>query len=111
MGWLPFVDDDNVSDPRWDETWQHLYDQFGDKLLWDNTTYKQLAFFLSSMPFVGDIGVMADSYRSFQDYMRNNNLTWDDVMYPWLAGRRFGVSSSAFGALNFVSSNLKSLYR
>lgn len=111
MSWLPWIDDDNVSDPRYDPSWSYLYDDFVDNVFWENTTYKQLAFFLSSMPFVGDIGVMADSYRSFQDYMKNNNLTWNDIMYPWLAGRKFGVSSSGFGALNYVSSNIRQLYR
>lgn len=111
MGWLPWIDDENVSDPRYDETWQHLYDDFGDEILWDNTTYKQLAFFMSSLPFVGDIGYMADSFRSFNDYMKNTGMTWDDVMYPWIAGRRFGVSHSAYGAVNFVSRNLSKLYR
>lgn len=111
MGWLPWIDDDNVSDPRYDSTWSHLYDDLGDKLLLDNTTYKQLAFFLSGLPFVGDIGYMADSFRSFNDYMKNAGLTWNDVMYPWIAGRRFGASQSAYGALNFVSTNIRKLYR
>lgn len=111
MGWLPWIDDPDVTDPRYDETWAHLYDDFGDKILWDNITYKQMAFFLSGLPVVGDIGIMADSFRSFNDYMKNTGLTWDDVMYPWLTGRRFGVGSSGYHALNFVSSNLNKLYR
>lgn len=86
-----------------------------DPFAWtfDQASYNQLAFWLSQLPVVGDIGVMADSFRSFEDYMKNRGLTWDDIVYPWMAGRRYsgGSFQSVYGSLNFVSSNLNKLYR
>lgn len=113
--WLPFVDDQDTVDPRWSETFQYLYDNvtwddFG-RQMFDSDEWKKAMFFISGLPVVGDIAVMADSYRSFQDYMKNSGLTWSDILYPALTGRKYGVSSSAYGALNFVSSNLNRLYR
>lgn len=113
--WLPFVDDENVVDPRWSDTFRYLYDNvtwddFGRKMF-DTDEWKQAMFFVSGLPVVGDIAVMADSFRSFNDYMENTGLTWSDIVYPALTGRKFGTSRSAYGALNFVSSNIGKLYR
>lgn len=112
--WLPFVDDENVVDPRYSPEFSYLYDDFWEKFgsdIFGSEYWKQAMFFVSGLPVVGDIAVMADSFRSFQDYMKNTGLTWGDIMYPALTGRKFGVSHSAYGALNFVSSNIDRLYR
>lgn len=113
--WFPFMEDDDVQDPRWSPEWSHLYDQidvsdFGYDIF-NNDYWKQAMFFVSGLPVVGDIAVMADSFRSFQDYMKNTGLDWSDIVYPALTGRRFGTSRSAYGALNYVSSNINRLYR
>lgn len=112
--WLPFVDDENVVDPRYSPEFSYLYDDFWENFgsgIFGSEYWKQAMFFVSSLPVVGDIAVMADSYRSFQDYMENTGLGWSDILYPALTGRKFGVSSSALGALNFVSHNITKLYR
>lgn len=79
----------------------------------DDGAWNYLAFQLSKLPVVGDIGYMADSTRSFMDYMKNNGLTWADITYPWMAGRQYGGGTvqSLYGSVNFVSSNLRKLYR
>lgn len=113
--WLPFLEDEDVVDPRWSENFRYLYegvtwDDFGRKMF-DSDDWKKAMFFISGLPVVGDIAVMADSFRSFNDYMENTGLGWGDILYPALTGRKFGVSSSALGALNYVSHNITKLYR
>lgn len=107
MGWLPFVDDDDVWMPHYDP---NLWEDIDWNSEFD-AGYKKLAFMLSGLPVVGDIGYMADKFRSFEDYMRNYNLTWNDIVYPWMAGRSAGVSSAGFGVLNYMSRNLEKFYR
>lgn len=96
-------------------TWKDLYDNAGAGVPEERRSeyLNQAAFILSMVPIVGDIGVIADSYRSFNDYMKNTGLTWADIAYPWLAGNRYGGGSvkSVYGSLNFVSNNLTRLYR
>lgn len=114
MGWLPFVDDEDVVDPRYSPEFSYLYDDYWEKFgadIFQSDQWKQLMFAISGLPVVGDIAVMADSFRSFNDYMSNTGLTWADIVYPALTGRKFGTSHSAYGALNFVSSNIGKLYR
>lgn len=94
--------------------WQQIYEQAGMSVPEEKKDefLNESAFFLSMLPIVGDIGYMADSFRSFNDYMKNSGLTWADITYPWMAGRRFsgGTVQSMYGSLNFVSSNIGKLY-
>lgn len=74
--------------------------------------YNMSAYFLSMIPIVGDVGYMADQFRSFNDYLKNNNMTWADVMYPWIEGKKHNTSvTSMYGGLNFYSSNISRLYK
>ena len=60
----------------------------------------------SSLPFIGDAIRSRDNWNYINDYMRNRGLGWSDVKYP---SRVVGASTSGYG-LNFVSSNIESLY-
>lgn len=95
--------------------WKQIYDMadMGVPEEKKDEFLNQSAFFLSMLPVIGDIGYMADSFRSFNDYMKNYGLEWSDIVYPWMAGRKYGGGSvrSMYGSLNFVSANLTKLYR
>lgn len=124
MGWLPFVDDENVSDPRYDGLW-HLYDNMDipdpvrDFLASDenpftggnNAANNQYLTWLSMIiPGVDRMIQTVQGYNDLLDYMENTGLTWKDII-PGHAIRTFGLGGSVYGTLNFVSSNLNKLYR
>lgn len=67
-----------------------------------------LDWFASNVPIFGDFVKMRDNFNYIMDYMKNYGLDWSDMRYP---SKVTGSGSSPFGSLNFVSSNLKKLYR
>lgn len=128
---FPFMSDPNVSDPRYDSTWKHLYDDWKwpeDKIRdfladpeqnpWtgdaNNAANNEYLFYLSLIPGVSEAVRMADNVNKFFDYMENTGLTWEDIIYPGSAASRFGLAGGAgvgFDTLNWTSSNLERLYR
>lgn len=61
----------------------------------------------SSLPVLGGFLRSRDNWNYIDDYMRNRGLNWSNVKYP---SRVVGASTSGYG-LNFVSSNIESLYK
>lgn len=64
-------------------------------------------YWASSVPVIGSVFRAIDNHRYITDYMRNTGLSWSDVRYP----TRLIGAGSASGAVSFVSSNIKNLYR
>lgn len=61
---------------------QNLYNVYNDP---SKKGYRnQLEYRFSSYPIVGDYIRNRDAEKYLSDYMRNRNLTWDDVKYPGL---------------------------
>lgn len=73
----------------------------------DDEYYNRLRYFLTGVPFIGDVLRTQDDYNYVNDYMKNRGLSWSDVRYPsHLSG------ASGFGhTLNYVSSNIERLYK
>lgn len=62
---------------------------------------KALKYLLADVPIMGDMIRSADSYRAMTDYLKNRNMSWDDVRYPGIqrgAGVTSGVSSPLMSA-------------
>lgn len=121
MGWLPFIDDENVSDPRYDPTWSHLYGEdlvrnflAGDENPWtggNNGANNQYLTWLSMViPGVDKMIQTVQGYQDLLNYMDTYNLTWKDII-PGHAIRTFGLGGSVSGTLNYMSSNIARLYR
>jgi len=77
---------------------------------WTDRTWRrdyQIRAFASSIPVFGDFIKYQDNMRYMDDYLSNRGLSYRDIRYPTrtVAGQ-FGK-----GTLNFVSSNIKRLYR
>lgn len=69
---------------------------------------KQFEYLFSNLPGYGDWVRARDNFNWITDYLKNYGMNWSDMRYP---SRVSGSGSSPYGALNFVSSNLKHLYR
>lgn len=69
---------------------------------------KQFEYMFANLPVYGDWLRARDNFNYISDYLRNNDMNWSDILYP---SRVTGSGSSPYGSLNFVSSNLKKLYR
>lgn len=127
MGWLPFIDDENVSDPRYGSTWSHLYEDWqwpedkirdflsGDENPWtgdgSNGANNQYLTWLSMViPGVDKMIQTVQGYQDLLNYMDTYNLTWKDII-PGHATRAFGLGGSVYGTMNFMSSNIARLYR
>lgn len=65
--------------------------------------------FLAGFPIIGTMMQSRDNWNYMYDYMTNRGLSWSDIEYPTRTVA--GVDRSAYGALNFVSSNIERLYR
>nr|APG55841.1 hypothetical protein [Circular ssDNA virus sp.] len=81
-----------------------------DRSDWTEDTWRrdyQIRAFATSIPVVGDFIKYQDNVRYMDDYLSNRGLSYRDIRYPsrTVAGQ-FGK-----GTLNFVSSNIKKLYR
>lgn len=70
-------------------------------------TWYQIGAFASSIPVVGDFIRYQDNMRYMDDYLSNRGLSYRDVRYP----SRTVAGLFGKGTLNFVSSNIKRLYR
>lgn len=125
MGWLPFVDDENTTDPRYDSTWSYLYDDIefhdqvrdflsGDENPWtggDNGANNQYITWLSMIiPGVDRMIKTVQGYQDLLNYMDTYHLTWKDII-PGHVINTFNLGGSAYGALNYMSSNISRLYR
>lgn len=62
--------------------------------------------FVSGLPIISAYTSARDNSQYMRDYMRNRALDWGDIKY---SSRTTGWGMS--GAINFVSSNVKKLYR
>lgn len=67
----------------------------------------QFDAFATSIPIVGDYIRYRDNMAYMDDYMTNRGLSYKDILYP---SRTVGGTYGK-GTLNFVSSNIKRLYR
>lgn len=127
MGWLPWIDDENVTDPRYGSTWQHLYDDWqwpedhirdflsGDENPWTSDNPNAADNYYTTLlqmivPGVDQFVQTVQGYKDLLDYMENTGLTWKDII-PGHASRTFRLGGSVYGSLNFVSTNLAKLYR
>lgn len=122
MGWLPFVDDENTYDPRW----SHLYDDWewpedkireflaSDENPWtggENGANNQYITWLSMViPGVSQMIKTVQGYQDLLNYMDTYHLTWKDII-PGHVVNTFNLGTSAYGALNYMSSNIAKLYR
>lgn len=68
----------------------------------------EIKWWFSGVPVIGDAMRMLDSNRKMEDYLRNRNMSWSDMMY--VPGASYSPSGMG-SVLNFVSSNLGRLYR
>lgn len=80
-----------------------------------NEDYAKLAWqvknFMSGIPVIGSYFTMSDQTKYMQDYLDNRGLSWTDIKYPTLTGNTSGYSSLGRSMTNFVSSNIKNLYK
>lgn len=67
--------------------------------------YRQQSF-LAGLPIIGSYYSSRDNTQYLSDYMRNTGLDWSDLKYP---SRTVGWGNS--GQINFLSSNVKKLYK
>ncbi len=81
-----------------------------DRSDWTDDAWRreyQIRAIASAIPVVGNLVKYQDNMRYMDDYMSNRGLSYGDVRYSTrTAGGTLGV-----GTLNFVSSNIKRLYR
>ena len=77
---------------------------------WDQTKYTQYLF-LRQLPVIGQYTNFLTDYYDDMSYMRQNQLDWDKVRRPWKL--KSSNSGTAFirSGINFVSDNVKRLYR
>lgn len=78
--------------------------------LYEDGGWQKVAYYGQHIPVIGDFIRAYDTQRYLDDYMRNTGLTWADVRYPT---RLFsaGYGGAIGGSVNFVSSNIKRLYK
>lgn len=80
-----------------------------------NEDYAKLAWqvknTLSGLPVIGNYFTISDQTQYMQDYLNNRGLSWSDIKYPTLTGNTSGYSGLGRSMTNFVSSNIKSLYK
>lgn len=69
---------------------------------------KQFEYLFTNLPGYGDWVRARDNFNYITDYLRNNGMSWSDMLYP---SRVTGSGSSPYGSLNFYSSNIKKLYQ
>lgn len=62
--------------------------------------------FISGLPILSAYTSARDNSRYLSDYVRNTSVDWSDIKYP---ARTTGWGMS--GGINYVSSNVKKLYR
>lgn len=82
-------------------------DALGTVLGLTNDDKRELEYMASQVPFIGDLITARDNYNYITDYMRNRGLSWEDMRYP---SRVTGSGSGYYGAVSFVSDNIKRLY-
>lgn len=71
----------------------------------------RFSYMFSSLPVIGDFMKASDNYQYMNDYLDNRGMSWSDMKYPTRqSGSGYG-SSSLRGSYNFVSDNIKYLYR
>lgn len=61
---------------------------------------------MQNVPLIGDVFKDEDNYNYYSDYLKNRGLSWSDVKYPTRLNMGVGMSG-----VNFVSSNIRSLYK
>lgn len=69
---------------------------------------------LSGIPVVGDVLKTKNQWDYMSDYMENKGLNWEDVQYPALLNsglNTVNLYNSVRRGTNFVSDNIKKLYR
>lgn len=77
---------------------------------WDEEKYTKYIF-LKQLPVIGQYMQFLTDFYDDTSYMKNNQLTWDDLKRPWKL--KSSNSGAAFirSGLNFISDNVKRLYR
>ena len=77
---------------------------------WDQDKYT-MYLFLKQLPIIGQYTNFLTDFYDDTQYMKNNQLTWDDVRRPWAL--KSSNSGAAFirSGVNFVSENVKRLYK
>lgn len=119
--------DDGWVDPRYDSTFSYLYDDWhlppdqirdflsSDENPWAGTepngaNNQYLTWLSMVIPGVDRMIQTVQGYQDLLNYMDTYNLTWKDII-PGHATRTFGLGGSAYGTLNYMSSNIARLYK
>lgn len=77
---------------------------------WNERKYKQLNF-LKQIPFVSWNVNTYEANNENNDYMRENQITWNDVKRPSKLPGSGSISGIYGGIVNYTSSNIRRLYR
>lgn len=81
-----------------------------DRSDWNDDHWRkwyQISAIASSIPVVGDYVKYRDNMRYMDDYLSKRGLSYRDIRYP----TRTVAGQYGKGTLNFVSSNIKKLYK
>lgn len=68
---------------------------------------KKWEYLFSHLPGYGEWVRARDNYNWMVDYLKNNNMKWEDMLYPSKASG----SGSGADLLNFMSRNVERLYK
>lgn len=70
--------------------------------------WARMKWLMSDAPLVGPLIRLSDNINYWTDYFKNTGLSWADVLYP---SRLSGSGAGGYASLNFMSDNIKKLYR
>lgn len=68
---------------------------------------KQWEYMFSHLPGYGDWLRARDNFNWMSDYLKNNNMSWSDMLYPSKASG----SGAGSDMINFTSRNIEKLYK